>query len=60
MEIKIRIPEAFVEDFKKDRFRDALMRLRQDAGELAGMYEKETAFMLSEALRGAVVVSEGA
>lgn len=49
MRIIIDIPEEFEEDFKRDKFEDALDRLCMDAHLVAGNYEQETATMLIKA-----------
>ena len=49
MKITIDIPKEFEEHYKKDRFRDSLLRLKCDAHLLAGDYEKELADMLAKA-----------
>ena len=56
MYITIKIPEEFEEHFYKDKFEDSLLRLSMDAHCLAGNYEKETASMLIEALKNAIMV----
>ena len=52
LKISLAIPEEFAEDYKKDRFEDALHRLAADAHLAAGRYEKEVAAMLIEAFAG--------
>ena len=49
MKITIDIPQEFEEHYKKDRFRDSLLRLKCDAHLLAGSYEQEVADMLVKA-----------
>ena len=49
MKITIDIPQEFEEHYKKDRFRDSLLRLKCDAHLLAGNYEQEVADMLVKA-----------
>lgn len=56
MEIVIKIPKEFEEEFWKDYFCDTLQRLSVDAHSLAGNYERETAAMLIEAFKDAVVL----
>lgn len=59
MEIVIKIPKEFEEEFGKDCFCDTLQRLSADAHSLAGNYEQETAAMLAEALKNAAVLPKG-
>lgn len=54
MKLIIDIPKEFEQHFQEDRFCDSLLRLVCDAKSLAGVYEQETALMLSEALKNAV------
>lgn len=56
MKLLIDIPKEFEQHFQADRFDDALHRLSADAHLLAGLYEQETALMLSEAFKNAVPV----
>ena len=49
MLIQLNIPDYFYEEYHKDRFKESLSRLREDAHSLAGNYEKETANMLIKA-----------
>ena len=56
MKLLIDIPKEFEQHFQTDRFNDSLHRLSADAHLLAGLYEQETALMLSEALKNAVQV----
>ena len=49
MKITIEIPEAFECDWKKDKFKDAFMRLKMDAHAIAGLYEKEICDMFIQA-----------
>ena len=58
MKLFIEIPKEFEQHFQADRFDDSLHRLSADAHSLAGLYEQETASMLSEAFKNAVTVSE--
>lgn len=53
MQITINIPESFREHWTRDRFRESLKRLREDAHCLAWNYERELADMLIEAFRTA-------
>ena len=55
MILTINIPDEFVQDFKKDRFKDTLNRLSADAHLVAGNYERETAAMLIKAFQNASV-----
>lgn len=55
MRIEIEIPKEFEEHFARDRFRDSLSRLRFDAGNLAGLYEKEVTDMLITAFSHAKI-----
>lgn len=59
MQIVIEIPEEFEDHFNSDRFEDALYRLSEDTHLIAGNYEQETAIMLIEALKNAVLLPEG-
>lgn len=56
MKLLIDIPKEFEQHFQADRFDDSLHRLSADAHLLAGLYEQETALMLSEAFKNAVPV----
>lgn len=56
MTVLITIPNEFEQHFQSDRFDDSLHRLSADAHLLAGNYEQETAKMLSEAFKSAVIV----
>lgn len=56
MKLLIDIPKEFEQHFQADRFDDSLHRLSTDAHLLAGLYEQETALMLSEAFKNAVPV----
>jgi len=49
MLIQLNIPDIFVEEYEKDKFKESLSRLIADAHLLAGNYEKETANMLIKA-----------
>lgn len=51
MLIQLNIPPEFEDEYNKDRFKEALLRLISDAHMFAGNYEKETAIMLMKALR---------
>ena len=51
MLIQLNIPPEFEDEYNKDRFKEALLRLISDANLLAGNYEKETASMLMKALQ---------
>lgn len=54
MTIEIKIPKEFEDNFRRDRFGDALKRLRADSsGILVGLYEKEVADMLVTAFEHA-------
>ena len=57
MKMLIDIPKEFEQHFQADRFNDSLHRLSEDAHLLAGIYEQETALMLSEAFKNAVSIS---
>lgn len=60
MKLLINIPKEFEQHFQADRFEESLHRLSADAHLLAGLYEQETALMLSEAFKNAVpVLSRG-
>ena len=56
MKLVIDIPKEFEQHFQTDRFEDSLNRLSADAHLLAGLYEQETALMLSEAFKNAVLM----
>ena len=56
MRLLINIPKEFEQHFQADRFEDSLYRLSADAHLLAGNYEQETAKMLRNALKSAVIV----
>lgn len=56
MRLLINIPKEFEQHFQADRFEDSLHRLSADAHLLAGNYEQETAKMLRNALKSAVIV----
>ena len=56
MKLLIDIPKEFEQHFQIDRFNDSLHRLSADAHLLAGLYEQETALMLSEAFKNAIPV----
>lgn len=51
MKIEIEIPREFEKHFMQDRFEDSLIRLSEDAGFMAGEYEKETINMLIQAFK---------
>ena len=55
MKITFEIPKEFEGDWMKDRFDDALHRLSCDAHLIAGNYEQETAKMLADAFKNAIV-----
>lgn len=57
MKLLIDIPKEFEQHFQTDKFEDSLHRLSADAHLLAGLYEQETALMLTEAFKNAVSVS---
>lgn len=56
MKLLIDIPKEFEQHFQMDRFEDSLNRLSADVHLLAGLYEQETALMLIEALKNAILV----
>lgn len=56
MRLLINIPKEFEQHFQADRFEDSLHRLRVDAHLMAGLYEKETALMLIDAFKNAILV----
>lgn len=56
MRLLINIPKEFEQHFQADRFEDSLRRLGSDAHFMAGLYEQETALMLIDAFKNAVVV----
>lgn len=51
MIIQLNIPPEFEDDYYKDKFKEALLRLTADAHMFAGNYERETALMLIKALQ---------
>ena len=55
MKLLIDIPQEFEQHFRQDAFNDSLHRLSADAHLLAGLYEQETALMLSKVLKNAQV-----
>lgn len=63
MEIVIKIPKEFEDDFKKDRFEDCFARVASDIGSFgsicAGRYEKETITMLREAFKNGAPLPKG-
>ena len=74
MKLLLEIPDAFVEHFSMDKFKDSFMRICGDLGEIAkshstpgaaslglsGRYEKELVDVLAPAFAGASVVVSGA
>ena len=56
MRLLIDIPKEFEQHFQADRFEDSLHRLRADVHLMAGLYEQETAEMLIDAFKNAVLV----
>ena len=56
MKLLIDIPKEFEQHFQEDRFNDSLYRLSADAHLLVGIYEQETALMLSKAFKNAILV----
>lgn len=56
MELLIKIPQEFEQHFKQDAFEDSLHRLSADAHLIAGIYEQETAKMLRDSFKNAVLV----
>ena len=56
MRLLINIPKEFEQHFQADRFEDSLHRLSADAHLLAGNYEQETAKMLRNAPKSAVIL----
>ena len=58
MEMIIRIPKEFEEQYLWDQFEDSLHRLSADAHLLAGNYEQEVAVMLIEAFKGAKEIDD--
>ena len=54
--VTIRIPNEFVGELEKDRFRDTFERAKADFHFLAGNYERETMDMLIEAFKNADVL----
>jgi hypothetical protein len=56
MKLQINIPKEYEDDFKENKFEDAFQRLKIDAHELAGLYERETADMFIEAFKNAKVI----
>lgn len=58
MKILLHIPSEYEDEYRRDQFADSLSRLIEDAHLLAGNYEKETAYMLIDALKTATVVKK--
>ncbi|MBQ6482725.1 MAG: hypothetical protein IJI45_16575 [Anaerolineaceae bacterium] len=58
MKILLHIPSGYEDEYKRDQFVDSLSRLIEDAHLLAGNYEKETAYMLIDALKTAQSLKE--
>ena len=62
MDLVIKIPKEFEDEFKKDKFEDSLSRVASDIGsfgfQLAGRYELETITMLREAFKNGTPVPE--
>lgn len=60
MEIIIKIPKEFEEEFNRDKFEDSLARVASDIEsfgfQLAGRYEQETIKMLREVLKDIVII----
>ena len=56
--IYIKIPKEFELHFARTRFKDSLHRLSSDAHLMAGRYEQETARMLAEAFKNAIVIPD--
>ena len=63
MEIVIKIPKEFEEEFNRDKFEDSLARVASDIEsfgfQLAGRYEQETIKMLREVLKDSVIIPKG-
>ena len=63
MEIIIKIPKEFEEEFNRDKFEDSLARVASDIEsfgfQLAGRYEQETIKMLREVLKDSVIIPKG-
>ena len=56
MKIQMHLPDKFKEQFRKDRFEDALHRLNADAHLIAGDYEQELAASLIESFKHAIEI----
>ena len=54
--VRLEIPDAFINHFNEDRFKDSLFRLYDDANFLAGRYEKELAAMLAKSFQNCEVI----
>ena len=53
--VQIKIPEKFIGEWKKDRFKETFERVKADFHFMAGNYEEETIDMLIEAFKNAEV-----
>lgn len=58
MTLQIQIPDAFKQDFTSDNFQDFFGRVIADMNCLCGLYEQETARMLTDAFKQAVIIKE--
>lgn len=56
MKLQIDIPKEYEKEFKENKFEDTFQRLKIDAHELAGLYERETADMFIKAFKNAEVI----
>ena len=54
MKITIEIPKEFEWHFSNDKFKDSLIRLKTDAHQIAGNYEKELCDILIAAFERSV------
>lgn len=53
--VSIKIPEEFIGEFKKNRFKETFERAKADFNFCAGNYERETIDMLIKAFKNAEV-----
>lgn len=59
LKVIVKIPKAYENEFREDKFESTLKRLAADAqGYLVGKYERETARMLANAFKRASVVKD--
>ncbi len=60
MKIAIEIPDEFINEYRKDKFDESLVRIITDMefNDLVGRYELETLEMLKNSLRDSVVIQD--